>query len=90
MTEQVLTQTHSVNKRIWVIDPYDFTKRPLHSQLLLISTEIISKWSKKAWACAREQRSARADSQEEVLHDVVVVWRAAVGQVTGRENNDGV
>lgn len=31
-----------------------------------------------------------ADSQEEVFHDVVVVWTAAVRQVTGRENNDGI
>lgn len=34
--------------------------------------------------------SAVAHSQEEVLHDVVVVWTAAVRQVTGRENNDRV
>lgn len=34
--------------------------------------------------------SAVAHSQEEVFHDVVIVWTAAVGQVTGRENNDRV
>lgn len=33
---------------------------------------------------------ATADSQEEVFHDVVVVWRATIRQVTGRENNDGI
>lgn len=31
-----------------------------------------------------------AHSQEEVFHDVVIVWTAAVRQVTGRENNDRV
>lgn len=31
-----------------------------------------------------------ADSQEEVFHDVVVVWTAAVRQVTGREHNDRI
>lgn len=35
-------------------------------------------------------KSAVAHSQEEVFHDVVVVWTAAVRQVTGGENNNGV
>lgn len=34
--------------------------------------------------------NCKGPSQEEVLHDVVVVCTAAVGQVTGRENNDGI
>lgn len=33
---------------------------------------------------------ATADLQEEVFHDVVVVWRATIRQVAGRENNDGI
>lgn len=39
---------------------------------------------------SRGIKSGGEDSQEEVLHDVVVVCTAALRQVAGREHNDGV
>lgn len=47
-------------------------------------------WLDKQSVCNMYNMKATADLQEEVFHDVVVVWRATIRQVAGRENNDGI